>query len=177
MKRGDALAQLSRDHHHGLVVAQQLRRATPATAAGARDGFLTFWYREGHEHFRIEEDVLLPALARHHPPTDTAVIRVLTDHVDLRRRAADLVANAGPTPEDLHELGDRLQAHIRHEERVLFPLIESALPDNDLAELAAALEKAEQGRLQYRRLPPVAPPALSAIRRSARHQATHGGGD
>jgi hypothetical protein len=39
MKCSDALAQLSRDHHHGLVVAQRLRRATPATADAARDAF------------------------------------------------------------------------------------------------------------------------------------------
>jgi hypothetical protein len=36
MKRSDALVPLSRDHHHGLAVAQQLRRATEQTAASAR---------------------------------------------------------------------------------------------------------------------------------------------
>src|SRR5215207_4253622 len=142
MKRSDALAQLSRDHHHGLVVAQRLNRATDANAAAARDAFLRFWDQEGHEHFRVEEDILLPALARHSSPTHDAVVRVLTDHVDLRRRAADLAAEPTPAPEDLHELGERLHAHIRHEERTLFPLIETALPDDELADLAMALERA-----------------------------------
>jgi hemerythrin-like domain-containing protein len=146
MKRSVALAHLSRDHHLGLVVAQQLRRPTRANAAAARDAFLTFWDREGHEHFRIEEDVLLPAFARHHPHTDQAVVRVLTDHVDLRRRAADLAADPDPALEDLHELGERLRAHIRHEERVLFGLIEGALSDGDLAALAAASERAHEQR-------------------------------
>jgi hypothetical protein len=42
MKRSDALVQLPRDHHHGLVVAQRLRRATPETAAAARTAFLEY---------------------------------------------------------------------------------------------------------------------------------------
>src|SRR5918995_5667532 len=50
--------------------------------------FLLFWDQVGHEHFRIEEDILLPALARYSSPTHDAIVRVLTDHVDLRRRAA-----------------------------------------------------------------------------------------
>lgn len=142
MKRSDALAQLSRDHHHGLVVAQQLKRATETTAMAARDGFLRYWDHEGHDHFRIEEDVLLPAFARHQAPTDDAVVRVLTEHVELRRRAADVISAPHTSAADLHELGDRLAAHIRHEERVLFPLIEAALPQNELISLAAAIEEA-----------------------------------
>ena len=143
MKRSDALAQLSRDHHHGLVVAQRLRRATPTSVAAAREAFLVFWADEGRVHFRAEEELLLPALARHQPPTHDAIVRVLTDHVDLRRRASDLAADPAPPCEDLRDLGDRLHAHIRHEERVLFPLIEAALPTDELATLATALEAVE----------------------------------
>ena len=146
MKRSHALAQLSRDHHHGLVVAQRLNRATETTAEAARETFLTFWDTEGRRHFRVEEDVLLPAFARHHAPTDDAVTRVLTDHADLRHRAADLATNPSPKPEELRALGDRLRSHIRHEERVLIPLIEAALSENALIELAAAVEIANRQR-------------------------------
>jgi iron-sulfur cluster repair protein YtfE (RIC family) len=146
MKRSDALAGLSRDHHHGLVVAQRLSRATAETASAARDSFLGYWNDEGHLHFAIEEDVLLPAFARHHAPDDPAVVRVLVDHVDLRRRAADLRETATPTPESLHELGGRLHDHVRHEERVLFPLIEAELPDAELLALATALEHSQSPR-------------------------------
>jgi hypothetical protein len=74
MKRSNALAQLSRDHHRGLVVARQLNGATRATASAARDAFLAFWEQEGREHFRVEEDVLLPAFARHGSPADEAAL-------------------------------------------------------------------------------------------------------
>jgi hemerythrin-like domain-containing protein len=139
MKRSEALAHLSRDHHPGLVVAQRLRRATPDTAEAARDTFLEFWTTEGQEHFRAEEDLLLPAFARYEPPTHDAVVRVLTDHVELRRRAADLTTSV----DQLHALGDRLNDHIRHEERVLFPLIEAALSTEELVSLAEAFADRE----------------------------------
>jgi iron-sulfur cluster repair protein YtfE (RIC family) len=142
MKRHDALASLSRDHHHGLVVAQKLSRATETDALAARAALLAFWEQEGYEHLRIEEDLLFPAFARQADPTHDAIVRVLTEHVDLRRRAADLTAQTAPAPDALHDLGGRLHDHIRHEERVLFPLIEAALPEHELLELAAAVERA-----------------------------------
>jgi hemerythrin-like domain-containing protein len=144
MKRDPALARLSHDHQHGLAAALQLRRATEETAAAARAAFLFFWDSEGRRHFSVEEEILLPASARHVPAAHEAVVRVLVDHVELRRRAADLALEAAPSPEDLHGLGEHLHHHIRHEERVLFPLIEDALPERELAELAAAIERAER---------------------------------
>jgi len=112
--------------------------------ADARRAFLQFWHSEGEQHFRVEEEVLLPAYARHRPPDEAAVVRVLTDHVDLRRRAAELEASESPSITDVHELGERLAQHIRHEERVLFPAIEAALSDAELSELVRALERAER---------------------------------
>jgi iron-sulfur cluster repair protein YtfE (RIC family) len=47
-------------------------------------------------------------------------------------------------PEELHELGERLHAHIRHEERVLFPLIEASLSEDELSDLLAAIDRAHQ---------------------------------
>lgn len=136
----DALAQLSREHHDGLLAARLLDRATRASAAVVRHAFVCFWEREGHAHLGIEEDVLLPALARRRSPRHRAIVRVLTDHVDLRRRAADLAARPQPAPSDLTQLAAHLRANIRHEEHTLFPLIETALH----ADVAAALEHARR---------------------------------
>jgi len=144
LKRSEFLQNLSREHHRGLFVALQLRRATRASMTDARGAFLQFWHSEGGQHFRVEEEVLLPAYARHRPPDEPAVVRVLTEHVDLRRRAAEMEASTAPSLTDVHELGERLAQHIRHEERVLFPAIEGALSDAELSELARALERAER---------------------------------
>jgi hemerythrin-like domain-containing protein len=143
MKRSPALAPLSRDHHHGLVVAQRLARASEESADAARAEFLRFWEAEGRTHFQVEEELLLPAFERHGSADHQAVVRVLVEHVEIRRRAADLEADPSIAPDRLHDLGIRLQRHIRHEERVLFPLIEEALPEDELAELATSIERAE----------------------------------
>jgi iron-sulfur cluster repair protein YtfE (RIC family) len=69
-------------------------------------------------------------------------VRVLVDHT-LIRRDADALEGSGL--DRVHELGDRLEAHVRHEERVLFPLIEQALPDDELARVAQRVDEVEQG--------------------------------
>ena len=140
MKRSEALTPLSHQHHQGLFVALQLKRATPETAIDARTAFLDFFERDGASHFRAEEEVLLPAYARHSEFDHPAIVRVLTEHVDLRRRGQDLEAQRAPDPAELRELGERLESHIRHEERVLFPMIEQALPAEELKRLGAGLQ-------------------------------------
>lgn len=143
MKRSDALAGLSRDHHQALFIAQRLTRATAETAGDACAAFQTFWDAE-RRHFGIEEEVLLPALARHVPPDHEAIVRVLVEHVDIRHRAADADAADAAA---LRELGRRLREHVRHEERTLFALVEAKLPEDELTELGAALARAHEPRL------------------------------
>ena len=144
MRRDAALASLSRDHQHGLAVALQLRRAKSGNAAAAEAAFLHFWETEGQRHFRIEEELLLPGITAAVPPSHEAVVRVLVEHVDLRRRAVEVAESPAAELEDLQILGERLHQHIRYEERVLFPLIEEALTETELAELAGALAHAER---------------------------------
>jgi hemerythrin-like domain-containing protein len=143
VKRSDALKALSRQHHQGLSVALRLRRVTPDTAVQTREAFLDFWAREGRGHFRAEEEVLLPSFAAHARADHEAIVRVLVEHVDLRRRSSELERGDDQAPGELRELGERLERHIRHEERVLFPLIEEALPEDELERLVVALEEAE----------------------------------
>ena len=143
MKRSEALTPLSHQHHQGLFVAMKLKRATAESAAEARAAFLDFFEREGARHFRIEEELLLPGFARYGDFDQPAIARVLTEHVDLRRRGQDLECFPEADPAELRELGERLESHIRHEERVLFPIIEKTLPADELERLGAAMARAE----------------------------------
>jgi hemerythrin-like domain-containing protein len=147
MRRSAALASLSRDHHEALVLAQKLRRATPATVTTSRESFLAYWQAHGQNHFRLEEEILFPAYAAHGDPHHALIARALCDHVGIRHHAQALAgANeptldgaAEPTLDALHELGHQLAAHVRLEERQVFPLIEQAVPSDELAVLARAL--------------------------------------
>lgn len=142
MKRDPALVSLSRDHHQALAVALRLRRATAETATEARTDALRFWSTAGRAHFRLEEEVLLPAFARHGDAHHPLVARALCDHVSIRQRMDSLAHDQSPELSRLHELGKILSDHVRLEERELFVLIEHTLPATDLAAVARALQHA-----------------------------------
>lgn len=142
MKRSEALAPLSRDHHVALAMALRLRRTT--APAADRDAFAAFFATEAATHFAIEEDVLLPAVADVLPAGDPDVVRMLAEHAELRRRAAEVAAAADPDPQALRELGELLAAHVRLEERTIFPRIEALLDPPRLRELGERLSAAEE---------------------------------
>jgi hemerythrin-like domain-containing protein len=144
MKRNEALRRLSRDHHRALEAALKLRRAGDAEREEARAEFLRFWREHGAIHFRVEEDVMLPGAAPEIEPTDPAVVRVVTDHVEIRRRAGDLGGRRVPEAGELNELGELLSEHVRHEERVLFPMIEERLSPRRLEALAQRIDEFER---------------------------------
>lgn len=142
MKRSTELAVLSREHHVALELALRLQRATAADADDLRSSTLCFWRDEGREHFRLEEELLLPAFARHAGTEDSDIVRVLVEHVDIRRRIADLQRDAHADHTTLNALGKLLHDHVRHEERTLFVRIETALDTEELRALGAAMQSA-----------------------------------
>jgi iron-sulfur cluster repair protein YtfE (RIC family) len=153
MKRTPELRTLSEDHHHGLVQARKLRRATEADGADSAEAavkrFLDFWQRDTSLHFRKEEEVLLPVIARYGGDLSREpLLEMIEDHVRIRglvMQLSDEAIGGIVRLETLHEIGERLEAHIRFEERVVFPLIEESLSKAALTELAARLEVKDAG--------------------------------
>jgi hemerythrin-like domain-containing protein len=144
VKRHPALTSLSHEHHQALFVAQKLRRATPSTARDAREAFLEFWHREGHAHFGLEEEILVPAYAAYGDAHHPRVARALCEHAEIRNLASRVDQDPEASPEALADLGRRLAEHVRLEERELFPMIEQALPAAALTAVAAQLAEAER---------------------------------
>lgn len=139
MQRSAELAVLSREHHVALELALRLQRATDEDATVVARALRAFWEGECREHFRLEEELLLPAFTRHVGADDADVVRVLDEHTDITRRIAEL---EGPEPVEagaLNALGEALRDHVRHEERTLFVRIEAALNPDELAAVGAAL--------------------------------------
>ena len=121
MKRDPRLRGLSSEHHQALVIARTLIAGRDWTADdGAR--LSRRFELELEPHFRVEEEVLLPALR------DAGAIaladRVVDDHAFLRAKVAEAAAGDGHAA---RSLGERLQEHVRFEERELFPACEELL--------------------------------------------------
>lgn len=128
------------------MAAQRLRRAGTGDTGAARDAFLEFWDDHGAHHFRVEEDVLLPAYAAHADPDEPCIVRMLLDHARIRAQAQRLERDAAPSAESLHVLGTALERHVRLEEREVFPLIEAALPPAATEALVDAVLRASASR-------------------------------
>lgn len=134
MKRSPPLLSLSREHHEALVLAHRASQVDPHSAAAReqRQHLLVRWPAQFAPHFAVEERVLLPALAA--AGHTKAVAQALTQHAQLRAlferlQSGDLTALAA--------WGDAMQAHVRFEERELFPLAENVLDLGTLAEAMA----------------------------------------
>ena len=101
------------------------------------------------EPFRKEEEVLLPVLARHGQDVSQGpMVEMLAQHAQIRGLVMELSEEyaAGNTrPETLRDIGDRLEDHIRLEERQVFPMIEEALSEEALKEVASRLVVKDAG--------------------------------
>jgi hemerythrin-like domain-containing protein len=145
MKRHPALIPLSRDHHNGLVRALRLRRAATDGDAAARlvaaREFVEFFRNDERVHLRDEEEELFPLLLRHVPSQPAPLRQARAQHMQLEGFARKLeiaVAAGSVDRETLAGAGELFDAHIRLEERQLFPLIEELVPDDELRRLELA---------------------------------------
>jgi hemerythrin-like domain-containing protein len=153
MKRHPSLHPLSQHHHFALIQALEMRRAAEApeekrAAAVQRQAekFVRFWHKTGHVHFREEEEVLLPAYARHgRLDRDAEVMRMLADHAEIRAAVVDfekqLAAKTLIEAEEIARVGKLLHDHVRLEENELFPRIEKALGEERLNAMGRGLTR------------------------------------
>jgi iron-sulfur cluster repair protein YtfE (RIC family) len=143
VKRHPGLISLSHDHHHGLVAARRLGRAAEASDAPARAEavreFLNAFSRDTLQHFYEEEQGAFPLLARYAGPEQPLLVRAQEDHVELQALTARLARDLESERVDvtlMRSISERLQTHIRLEERELFPLLEQVAPEGELEALA-----------------------------------------
>jgi hemerythrin-like domain-containing protein len=139
VKRHPALIPLSHDHHAQLVQARRLRLASGSDVAEARlaasQQYVAAFSPETESHFRVEEERLFPLFVRHFG--DSPLLeQVLAERQELGRLASSLaeeVDTGTVSGRSMARLADLLDAHVRREERELFPLIEQAVPDAELS--------------------------------------------
>ena len=141
MKRSYALTPLSEDHHHALLIASTMTRASAATARSLAMLFADFTLEHEVRHFALEEAFILPALPQGR--ANELAERVLADHHYLRDAARQLgTLRETPSVEALTRIGARLRSHVQLEERQVFPCLEDSLDPGALAEIGAKLRAA-----------------------------------
>jgi hypothetical protein len=142
VKRHPALHKLSHDHHHGLVMALRLKKGGPASPndnwpmdrSQQVGSLLAFASNELFPHFEIEEMYLLGIAG------DELDERLLEDHREVRELLAQIEANSD-IETSLKRFGEKLEAHIRFEEREFFPQLQEILGEERLSALADKLHR------------------------------------
>lgn len=129
MKRSITLQPLSREHHTALTLAKACVRAAQSGDEGLVNKVsrrvMRAFADELEPHFQIEEQTFLPLL--HSAENQPLVQQTLAEHQQLRALLDSLRQNDAAA---LGAFGELLSAHVRFEERELFPALENLLPTN-----------------------------------------------
>ncbi|WP_207532519.1 hemerythrin domain-containing protein [Desertivirga arenae] len=138
MKRNVNLQELSRDHHHGLLLSWKIREGIKRNRAeGVIKEYVTYFFEKALlPHFREEEVLILGYLS----DTDRLKIQTLQEHQEIEQLVKGL-NESDNTRASLLEIGRLLECHIRFEERTLFPYIEQLLNESELAEIGEAINE------------------------------------
>jgi iron-sulfur cluster repair protein YtfE (RIC family) len=138
LKRSEALQPLSRQHHNGLLFCLLLQKGIKKQASleTMQEFIQSFWYKDLHHHFNLEEDHLVPLQKQYHQlhePLD----RMVNEHYGLKNIINENSLNI--TYDSVQALHDSLEAHIRFEERELFPLIEATISEQQRSAIGSVL--------------------------------------
>ena len=125
MQRDVRLQGLSSDHHHALVFARKLEQQVAGNSVDASliREMTTRFEDMLLPHFRVEEELLVPALLA--VGEDSMGQRILSEHRRLQN--AVVAASAGDSNK-VSEFAALLTAHVRFEEREVFPICEEKVP-------------------------------------------------
>ncbi len=146
IKRHKALHILSHDHHHGLILAQLIKKGSPQyknlpfTTEGKRDYAVQFYNTELIRHFEEEEKVLYPLVKSRDKEIDSLFEEIITEHRKIKKLITRLESDED-VDDTMDELGYLLESHIRKEERELFTAIQKILTEEELIQLEKKLKR------------------------------------
>ena len=141
IKRNESLTPLSREHHHGLLLCWKIRTGYRKNIETSRIQSYAHWFYTSHllAHFEVEEKYVFPVLGSE----NALVKRALTEHRKLRR----LFEGVKEEPKNLGLIEEKLDAHIRFEERVLFNKIQDVASPSEFEEIL--LKHSDQPEVQH----------------------------
>ena len=141
MKRHEALAPLSRDHHEALILSQLLKKdapfykGLPISVEGKVNYASDFFENNLKDHFEKEERVFAMVKNIHPEKIGLLVSELIEEHHALSRLFSEIGAKENPI-ETMNRLGELLNSHIRKEERNLFPLLQEHCTEEILEKIS-----------------------------------------
>jgi len=132
LKRHQAIVSFSKDHHFGLLLVWKIRHGLNSAVDPRRiSNYVIYFFKEDlAKHFREEEQFLFSKLA------DNDVLRKQAEAEHLV--IYDLIAAIEENKYDailLKQLADKLEKHIRFEERQLFIHLQNTISSAELESL------------------------------------------
>jgi len=145
MRRHKNLIGLSHDHHHGLRLAQLIKKDAPVykdlpnDAEGKISYTIKAWEEELKYHFKNEEEILFPAVENRDEKINELIDELLVEHEEIEYKISQLKTSS-EKEEILNDLGYILEQHIRKEERELFDRIQEVFGEDELDKLLDKIE-------------------------------------
>jgi iron-sulfur cluster repair protein YtfE (RIC family) len=151
MRRHDSLITLSHDHHHGLVLAQLIKKGAPVyeklpkTLDAKAEYTKNFYKNDLTYHFYEEEKILYPSVMNKNKELDNLFSEIFSEHSEITNLVNEL-ASSDAQEEILNKIGLLLESHIRKEERELFPAVQNILSEEELEELKEKISDSRKER-------------------------------
>jgi len=164
LKRNSNIQPLSRDHHFGLLFCWKVRIGLKAGIATDRMVRYVDYFWKGHlkKHFKEEEELLFSkvdhAICDQGKNEHTQLVHLISLLLGNETIISMPITNSEGYADDsfitdkkqidsnehektLEQFIKLLEAHIRFEERVMFPFLERHLSDEQLMEIGEFLDK------------------------------------
>lgn len=137
IKRNENIIPLSRDHHFGLLFCWKIRQGLKSKTESdrIRKYILYFWEFHLEQHFKEEETLLFNQVQ------NKLCEDGFNQHAAIKRIITTLRTFRNEDEKAYASLVSLVDEHIRFEERILFPFLESVLPVEKLEEIGAQLKE------------------------------------
>lgn len=137
LKRNENIRPLSREHHYGLLFCWKIRSGLKKEVDVNRIiRYVKYFYNSYLKlHFEEEERLLFDKVK--HEMCDDAQ----KDHTEISELVTKILSEEDDIRSNLLELSNKVNDHIRFEERKLFPYLEEILTETELAKIGGQLNE------------------------------------
>lgn len=138
IKRSPVLIEFSRDHHFGLLLVWKIRQGLKNNIAPERiSSYILYYFKNDLlNHFTEEEKLLFNRLNEQSELRKKAE----SDHATIYQQIEEIKKNKNDS-KLITQFADKLEEHIRFEERELFNYIQTCLSEVELTDIAGQFSR------------------------------------